>query len=246
MGRFGEELRRAREFKSLTLEDIQRITKINLKTLTALEEERFEILPAPYVRAFIKAYVGAVGMNLDKVMSEYDALVKEAESEGERDEIEPQLEETQPEYAAKISELWRDYGNYALYGLSGILAVIVILVIVFSTGNKKSAVPEETGMTTSLPASGLNLTVSADTSLYLMVSIDGGDSLDYYLGMDASRDFRAEERIWILTDNAGAVKLSLNGRSLGEIGGVKVPAHFAIESSGLGEVKTFKSIAQIR
>ena len=52
----GGELTRAREGRGLTLEDAERDTRISQRYLQALEDERFDVIPAPvYARGFLSS-----------------------------------------------------------------------------------------------------------------------------------------------------------------------------------------------
>lgn len=72
MNSFSEELRNARESKNITLADISKLTRISNKYLQAIEQGTFDVLPQTYVRAFIKAYAEAIGLNAAEVMHKYD------------------------------------------------------------------------------------------------------------------------------------------------------------------------------
>ncbi|MCK9409368.1 MAG: helix-turn-helix domain-containing protein [Bacteriovoracaceae bacterium] len=72
MNPFSEELRKEREARQLTLSDISQQTRINIKYLQAIEQGAFDVLPQTYVRAFIKAYADAVGMNVVEALKKYD------------------------------------------------------------------------------------------------------------------------------------------------------------------------------
>lgn len=72
MNSFSEELRNARESKNITLADISKQTRISNKYLQAIEQGTFDVLPQTYVRAFIKAYAEAIGLNAADVMHKYD------------------------------------------------------------------------------------------------------------------------------------------------------------------------------
>ena len=53
----GEQLKAARLEKQLSLDDIQEITKIQRRYLSAIEENNLSVLPGDfYVRAFIRQY----------------------------------------------------------------------------------------------------------------------------------------------------------------------------------------------
>lgn len=72
MSELGQHLREAREEKGLSLEDLQRSTKIQKRYLLAIEEGRFDTLPGLfYARAFVKTYAEAVGLDPEPLFDQY-------------------------------------------------------------------------------------------------------------------------------------------------------------------------------
>jgi transcriptional regulator with XRE-family HTH domain len=64
MGELGSMLIRAREARGLTLEDAERDTRISRRYLLALENEEFEVIPAPvYARGFLRSYSQYLGLD---------------------------------------------------------------------------------------------------------------------------------------------------------------------------------------
>lgn len=72
----GKELKSAREFQEMSLEQVMAITKINLRFLESIEEGRWNFLPPTYVKAFIRAYSNAVGLATDKLSNRLDELFR--------------------------------------------------------------------------------------------------------------------------------------------------------------------------
>ena len=73
---FGKYLRRERELREIPLEEISRQTKIALRTLTALEADRFAELPArPFLRGFVRAYAEAIGLDPKDAVLRLDHLL---------------------------------------------------------------------------------------------------------------------------------------------------------------------------
>jgi len=69
----GSSLRDARVRSGLDFPDLEQRTKIRPKYLRALEDERFDILPAPtYVRGFLRAYADALGLDGQPFVDEYN------------------------------------------------------------------------------------------------------------------------------------------------------------------------------
>jgi cytoskeleton protein RodZ len=72
MPSFGENLRREREMRGVTLEEMCDTTKISVRLLRALEQDQFSELPGGvFTRSFIRAYAQYLGLDEEHVLSEY-------------------------------------------------------------------------------------------------------------------------------------------------------------------------------
>jgi cytoskeleton protein RodZ len=75
MATFGENLRREREMRGVTLQEISAATKISSRFLEALEDEEFSKLPGGiFTRGFIRAYAKYLGLDEDHVLAEYQLV----------------------------------------------------------------------------------------------------------------------------------------------------------------------------
>ena len=107
---FADELRRAREYNQISLDDVVRQTRIAREYLAALEHGEWEKIPFPYLRGYLAQYAQASGMNVDKVLHGYDELGRtQAMTESAQlDSSHPLLR--QPEHVgitrAKIRAAW--------------------------------------------------------------------------------------------------------------------------------------------
>ncbi len=78
----GTRLKEARLAKGFSLDDLQEITKIQKRYLVGIEEGNYSIMPGSfYVRAFIKQYAEAVGLDSDEILAEYKKDVPGSQSE---------------------------------------------------------------------------------------------------------------------------------------------------------------------
>src|SRR5215216_3944252 len=76
MPTLGEELRRRREERGTTLNDISEATRIGTRFLKAIESDNFSILPGGiFTRSFIRAYAKQVGMNEDEAITLYQQQI---------------------------------------------------------------------------------------------------------------------------------------------------------------------------
>lgn len=73
LGAFGEELRREREIRGISLKEISDATKISKRFLEALEKNDHKSLPAPvFTRGFVREYARYVGLNAEEMVNRYN------------------------------------------------------------------------------------------------------------------------------------------------------------------------------
>ncbi len=78
---FGTWLRRQREAREISLREISEASKISMRYLEALEDDRFEVLPAPvFARGFLREYSKVVGLNGDDVVNNYISALGQDET----------------------------------------------------------------------------------------------------------------------------------------------------------------------
>jgi cytoskeleton protein RodZ len=78
--RIGQALRKARTERGIELGEVERATKIRVKFLRAMEDGRWEELPAPvYARSFLSTYARFLGLDQDALLEEYGRTVEGAE-----------------------------------------------------------------------------------------------------------------------------------------------------------------------
>ncbi|HEX4664906.1 MAG TPA: RodZ domain-containing protein [Terriglobales bacterium] len=81
MSSFGDKLRREREMRGVTLEEISESTKIGTRSLRALEQEDFEKLPGGiFNKGFVRAYSRFLGLDEDQTVADFDLAWNEHES----------------------------------------------------------------------------------------------------------------------------------------------------------------------
>ena len=113
---FGTWLRRQRELREISLREIADVTKISIRYLEALEQDRFDVLPAPvFAKGFLREYARYVGLDAVEVVNSY-LTAQEA--------LEPEEE------PAKKTRVRRGGNLERTSGLLLTLAVIVLLGIV--------------------------------------------------------------------------------------------------------------------
>jgi len=69
---FGEELRRERELRQISLREISNATKIDVARLEALERNDFSCLPGGlYNRGYVRAYCEHIGIDSESMVNAY-------------------------------------------------------------------------------------------------------------------------------------------------------------------------------
>ncbi|WP_244896258.1 helix-turn-helix domain-containing protein [Planomicrobium okeanokoites] len=82
LNEMGTRLKEARIAKGYTLEDLQDVTKIQKRYLAGIEEGNYSMMPGQfYVRAFIKQYADAVGLNADELLEQHKSEMPETTKE---------------------------------------------------------------------------------------------------------------------------------------------------------------------
>jgi cytoskeletal protein RodZ len=76
---FGEHLKREREMRGVSLEEVSAATRINTRFLEAIENEKWEELPGgAFNRGFIRAIARFLGLDEDGLVAEYSLETKGA------------------------------------------------------------------------------------------------------------------------------------------------------------------------
>jgi hypothetical protein len=222
----GQKLRDARTDRGLELSDVERATKIRLKFLEAMEEDRWNELPAPvYARGFLDIYARYLGLDHQALLDEYRATV---ESEGE---------ERIPESVIKAGTLRQNRPARRLPSVSlgpaakvvaGILVLVVVgLVIVGIVGgsgdgdNGKIAKGKENGAkvaappattTTTTPTGQVSVELRATAPVWVCLVDDRGTAVvdSETLSADQTRGPFSASRFEVTFGN-GSVEMTVDG-----------------------------------
>src|SRR5689334_4265794 len=72
MESLGRYLRRERELRQISLEEIAQSTRIPLRMLQSIEEDQHDLLPGEvFTRGFLKSYAKSVGLAADDILARY-------------------------------------------------------------------------------------------------------------------------------------------------------------------------------
>jgi cytoskeletal protein RodZ len=121
---FGERIRREREMRGITLEEIALATKIGTRALRALEEEEFGKLPGGiFNKGFVRAYARYLGIDEEQAVADYETATGVS---SERDVL------NDPERLKRLETAWKPAkDSFAIPAARipwGALVIIVLLL----------------------------------------------------------------------------------------------------------------------
>jgi cytoskeletal protein RodZ len=119
----GNSLREARLRQGIEITRAEADTKVRAKYLRALEEERFEVLPAEtYVKGFLRTYAEYLGLDGQLYVDEFNSRFAKDE-----EVLLPATSTSRPRPRAVES-------NLVVVALAGIVAVTVLVVVAWQVG----------------------------------------------------------------------------------------------------------------
>lgn len=233
------ELRAAREARGISLDDIAQSTLINVDFLKAIEEGHTDILPAAYVRAFLRAYATSVGLDPAYVMRRFEGKSGAPEPPPPPVPVKPAaIPEDGSEATPFLSRpAVRTWGVAAVVLLGVALIVYLTQPRTDDTGRREVPIgtilreteqrlmPKDTatGAAVAVPQSGsardsLTLQAAATDTVWIQIAIDANPPVDYLFAPGTRRQWRARDRFTVTLGNAGGVQFHLNARDLGALG----------------------------
>ena len=208
-GSFGAWLKRQREVREITLREISEESKISFRYLEALEEDRFEILPAPvFARGFLREYARFVGLDPDEVVNYYISAVP--------------VEEPEEEDGRLIISQERQSSLWPVVAVLGVLLLALLAFYWFSLRTPKNAVVPEIVPPTTESVSDLVEMVEPETvdpirmtldfrqNSWVDVVVDGERQVSELRVQGESLRSSAQSEIRIALGNVAGVTLEVN------------------------------------
>lgn len=229
----GQDLKRERELRGISLEEIADATKINIRFLRALEEDQFDVLPGKFfTRGIIREYAKYLGLEEESVLNKYhDALIILDQSEKQDKQALP------PPSPMNIQNVVR----LTAFG-AAIIAVLIALFFIFK-GEEAPApiqppppekIVQKKAMTPSteperaektqqdIPELNINILFQQDT--WIQVTADGEQIYEGIKLPGGKLQVIAREELVIDVGNAGGLTYTLNsqkGKPFGPPGAVE-------------------------
>jgi cytoskeleton protein RodZ len=224
-GTFGERLKRERELREVTPEEICSATRIAPKFLEALENEDWERLPGGvFGRGFVRSIARYLGLSEENLLSDYDLARGENAASAPpkpQDRI-PQTPKWIPALAVALllavlvglaiggHYAWRRYlAHRAAKKTSAIVTVVPSPAAMQNlSANASSGEPAEPNEN---PAT-LDLSVAASAATHIRIVADGSAVYDADMVAGQNLHFSAKKQFEVAAADLSAVLLELNGR----------------------------------
>lgn len=261
-GTFGESLKREREMRGVTLEEIAAATRIARRFLKAIEDEQWELLPGGvFNRGFVRAMARYLGLDEENTVAEYTLAVDDRQSvpvwTGSPPAVTPEL----PRVAwiiiavvviALLAGGWfgarlllaRHAAKHALQadsvdstssptvtdeplpsgGAQAPSSDAGSALSALPEAPAASSLPVAAAATNSPPAGSLRLKIEAGKNTNVTVIADKNVVFDGSMRAGENQSFAAAEGFQISAEDAGALRLELNGKTLAPFGS---PGHSA-------------------
>jgi cytoskeleton protein RodZ len=225
---FGARLKKERQQRKMTLDEIAASTKIGTRFLRALEEEHFEQLPGGiFNKGFVRAYARHLGIDEAQAIADYMAAAGASQPENK------------PEEAAE-PVVWKEEASNGAARVPWGLFAIALLIVAFGFAlwgfhtqesrpqvTRGAPVPSPPGRSPRPAAPGAFLVlVKAHDDSWLTITADGKEVMqEELLAASGEKSVEARKEIVIKAGNVGGLDFSFNGKKLpaqGEDGEVKI------------------------
>jgi len=231
-GEFGERLKREREMREVSMEELTKATRISKRFIEALENEEWEKLPGGvFGHGFVRTIARYLGLDEEAFLGEYDLARSE-----KMQPAPPKPEERIPSppkwipvaavavllllvvglfYAGRYG--WQRYAERRATRRASEAS----LATRPESGASSAAPVDATGSSPASSASAINsldLSVSTSAATRVRVIADGKLQIDSELPAGETRHFSASEQFEVTAGDSSAVLLELNGQAMPPVG----------------------------
>jgi len=226
-GSLGEQLRRAREARGVTLREVSEQTRITIRHLEAIEADNYQDLPGGiFNKSFIKSYARHVGFPEARALELYERAARAGGVQ--TDEV-----ATTP-HRSRVYTGEAQRSPVVTFALSAVMVVALISVVYLAlhfwnnkrgqtagpaatptpAANANAAAPAATP--TPAPPAEFRLQVKATRPFWLTSWQDGEKKRGRFLKPDAPEEFAPEQALNLLFDKASAdaLQVTVGGQAL--------------------------------
>jgi cytoskeletal protein RodZ len=227
----GTSLREARTRRQIDLAQAEQATKIRARYLRALEDERFDQLPAQtYVKGFLRTYADYLGLDGQLYVDEFNSRF----ATGDDHEARPRRSSVRPERRTRRLET-----SIVLIAVALVAIVTLVVTSAWQTSGSGSKAPKATHRThahkkaaISRPHAFLEISAVSGTS-YVTVHRGGATGRLLFQGTitkGGTEPFKGKY-FWVSVSSPENLRITVAGKRV-EVGGYK-PVSFIVNPSGV-------------
>ncbi len=206
-GKFGERLKRERELREVSLDELSKATRISNRFLLALENEDWGKLPGGvFGHGFVRSIARYLGLAEESLLGEYDLARAE--------KLPPSA--LKPEEPIPSPPRWLP----AAAVLVGLLLLVLLFYGARYAWRHLAAYRAARQSAASMSSADvpLELSISAAASTHVRIFADGKLFMDSELYAGETLHFTANRQFDVSATNSSAVLLQLNGRAVPPLG----------------------------
>ena len=212
METLGQYLKREREFRQISQQDVARYTKYHISKIRALEADEHETLPAPpYVKGMLRSIAKYLGLDVTEVLLRYQDTLQERET----------AQPAKPFGLLKLPFYKRKH--FVMVVTTTIFFILAIVVFVlFRETQKLSPIGEiapspETPKEAVISGSvqdGHKLWIEAPGNVWIKMQIDDAEPVPLHLRAGQSVEFTAHRTIRFFVSDSENLRLVFNGKAV--------------------------------
>lgn len=239
MATLGQDLKRERELRSVSLKEIAAATKINPRFFEALEADRWDELPDPFlIKGVIRAFCKTIGADENSFINKYHHEVLLRTAVETRESKRPAVRRVDPRPKWKPGPRAR-FLALGLLIFAAAAAAFFFLVLNRPKGGVPPVIPKPASFEAPKiasapvpeellqsrppipegPAGTLRLDFAFHADTWIHVVADGKFVLEAIKKAGESSAFTAESEFLLQVGNAGGFNLNINGRTARPVGG---------------------------
>ena len=223
MASLGQELKKEREARNISIEEMAASTKIVGRYLRALEDDRIDTMPGGFfIKGIIRSYAAYIGLDVDEILKKYreqGLLPEPARSRSARSR------------AAEAALLETPKTTRRILAAAAVLVVVIGLVFLWRARRPEPASPSSPAAAAAplnepytpppeqKPAAapveewkGVTMDISFQDQTWIQVFADGVLRIDGEFPAGETVQARADNELLVTVGNAGGMTFLLNGR----------------------------------
>lgn len=229
MTSLGQELKRAREERGITLQEISNATHVGMRFLHAIENDTFDVLPGGvFNRAFVRKFAKQVGFDEEQAVRIYEEQLAAIGGEPQRiyytglEDLETRPTQGNGLLISLLAVIVLGAGAYAAYQYFKISEPAAeVKAIASNPTPAPTSTPEVAATATPTPEPtaeppGLKLELAANNDAQCWVAVKADDAApeESFMNPGDVREYTANERLQFTLGHVPALKISLNGRQV--------------------------------